>query len=142
MNSKPWMTIMAVILVAASTMLLIVAQDDPRPAPLTGQQLQRIRPMIRDTQAETARAQARLAECQRELTALYARYDLDETATRKLQEEIVELQRQLLTSHYRMQKVLRATVNAEQFEQLRRRLERAEASTSQGRAQPVAVPAK
>jgi len=52
-----------------------------------------LRPIVQGTQHETARAQARLTECQRELAGLYARYELDEAAARKLQDEIVEIQR-------------------------------------------------
>jgi len=128
MNLRRILTTLATTLVLASTTVWLLAQVPPAPAPLTEQQRQRIRPVIQGTQAETARAQARLAECQRELAELYARYELDEAAARKLQDEIVDLQRQLLTSHHRMQKALRATVNAEQFERLRRRLEQAAAA--------------
>jgi hypothetical protein len=105
---------------------------------LTEQQLERIRPIVQGTTAETARAQARLAECQRELAGLYARYELDEAAARKLQDEIVELQRGLLTAHHRMQKALRATVNAEQFERLRRRLEQLAVSSATTNKQATA----
>ena len=127
MNLRRILTTLAATLVLASTTVWLLAQDQPAPAPLTEPQLQRIRPIVQGTQAATARDQARLAECQRELAGLYARYELDEAAARKLQDEIVDLQRQLLTSHHRMQKALRATVNAEQFERLRRRLEQAAA---------------
>jgi len=132
MNPRRILTALAATLVLASTTVWLLAQDPPAPAPLTEQQLQRIRPVVQGTQAETARAQARLAECQRELAGIYARYELDEAAARQLQNEIVDLQRQLLTSHHRMQKALRATVNAEQFERLRRRLEQAAAPGSDG----------
>jgi hypothetical protein len=127
MNLRRILTTLAATLALASTTVWLLAQDRPAPAPLTEPQLQRIRPIVQGTQADTARAQARLAECQRELAGIYARYELDEAAARKLQNEIVDLQRQLLTSHHRMQKALRATVNAEQFERLRRRLEQAAA---------------
>ncbi|HNQ87581.1 MAG TPA: hypothetical protein PKM73_02975 [Verrucomicrobiota bacterium] len=102
---------------------------------MTEQQLERIRPIVQGTTAETARAQARLAECQRELAGLYARYELDEAAARKLQDEIVDLRRQLLTAHHRMQKALRATVNAEHLERLRRRLEQAAAADPEASGQ-------
>jgi hypothetical protein len=123
MNAQRIHTALAATLLLVLTGLWLRAQDRPAPAPLTEPQLHRIRPIVQGTQAETARAQARLTECQRELATLYARYDLDEAAARKLQDEVVELQRRLLTAHHRMQKALRATVNAEQFERLRRRLE-------------------
>jgi predicted nucleic acid-binding Zn-ribbon protein len=138
-------TILAAALFAALATVWLLAQDQPALAPLTEKQLQRIRPVIQGTQAETARAQARLAECQRELAGIYARYELDEAATRKFQDEIVDLQSQLLTSHHRMQKALRATVNAEQFERLRRRLEQAAAADPEASGQstsrsPVMTP--
>jgi len=135
MNLRRILTTLAATLVLASTTVWLLAQNPPAPAPLTEQQLERIRPIVQGTQAETARAQARLAECQRELAGLYARYELDEAAARKLQDEIVDLQRQLLTAHHRMQKALRATVNAEQFERLRRRLEQAAAADPEASGQ-------
>jgi hypothetical protein len=52
----------------------------------------------------------------------------------------VELQRQLLTSHHRMQKALRAVVTAEQFERLRRRLENAAAPAAKPEAKPEMKP--
>ena len=103
---------------------------------VTEAQLERIRPVIQRTQAETARLQTRLSECQRELAALYARYELDETAARKLQDEIVESQRQLLTAHHRMQHALRETLDAKQFERLRRRLEQALAPSGESGVNP------
>jgi len=140
MNLRRILTTLAATLVLASTTVWLLAQNPPAPAPLTEQQLERIRPIVQGTQAETARAQARLAECQRELAGLYARYELDEAAARKLQDEIVDLQRQLLTAHHRMQKALRATVNAEQFERLRRRLEQAAAADPEASGQSTARP--
>ena len=140
MNPQRIITALAATLVLASTTVWLLAQDRPAPAPLTEQQLQRIRPIIQGTQAETTRAQTRLVECQRELAALYARYDLDEAAAGKLREEIVDLQHQLLTSHHRMQKALRATVYAAQFERLRRRLEQASAPGSPPVTRPTNRP--
>jgi septal ring factor EnvC (AmiA/AmiB activator) len=140
MNTKNLMTTLAATLVVAFTTVWLPAQDATAPAPLTDQQLQRMRPIIQATQTETARTQARLAECQRELVTLYARYDLDEAAARKLQDEIVELQRRLLTSHHRMQKALRATVSQEQFERLRRRLELSSAPSPALDGRPTARP--
>jgi sRNA-binding protein len=140
MNPQRIITALAATLVLASTTVWLLAQERPAPAPLTEQQLQRIRPIIQGTQAETARAQTRLIECQRELAALYARYDLDEAAAGKLQDEIVELQRQLLSAHHRMQKALRATVDAGQFERLRRRLENAAVPAAKPEAKPEMKP--
>jgi Spy/CpxP family protein refolding chaperone len=142
MNSKWMIPLLATALVAGPTTVWLLAQDAPPPATpyLTEQQSKKISPIIRGTQAETARLQTRLGECQRELAALYAHYELDEAAARKLQDEIVELQRQLLTAHHRMQKALRAVVTAEQFERLRRRLEQAAALHSAVGGQPAARP--
>ena len=140
MNPQRIITALAAMLVLASTTVWLLAQERPAPAPLTEQQLQRIRPIIQGTQAETARLQTRLIECQRELAALYAHYELDEAAARKLHDEIVELQRQLLSAHHRMQKALRATVDAGQFERLRRRLENAAAPAAKPEAKPEVKP--
>jgi Spy/CpxP family protein refolding chaperone len=139
MNSKWMIPLLATALVAGPTTVWLLAQDAPPPATpyLTEQQSKKISPIIRGTQAETARLQTRLGECQRELAALYAHYELDEAAARKLQEEIVDLQRQLLTSHHRLQKALRAVVTAEQFERLRRRLEHAVAPAAKPEVKPI-----
>ena len=136
MNSKWMIPLLATLLVAGPTTAWLLAQAAPAPPPLTEAQLERIRPVIQRTQAETARLQTRLSECQRELAALYARYELDETAARKLQDEIVESQRQLLTAHHRMQHALRETLDATQFERLRRRLEQALAPSGESGVNP------
>ena len=138
MNSKWIIPLLATALVAGPTTVYLLAQDAP--PPLTEAQLERIRPVMQRTQAETARLQTRLGECQRELTALYARYNLDEAAVGKLQDEIVELQRRLLIAHHRMQKVLRDTVEAAQFERLRRRLEQAAAPSPGASGQTPSLP--
>jgi septal ring factor EnvC (AmiA/AmiB activator) len=142
MRTKLLMTLLVTVLLAGSTTTGLPAQDAPASQPLTEKQLQRIRPIIHRTQAETARLQTRLAECQRELAALYAHYDLDEAAAHQIQDEIVDLQRQLLTSHHRLQKALRDTVNAGQFERLRKRLEQPGSPTSAQKVEPLARPAK
>jgi hypothetical protein len=130
----------------ATAVHCITTEHAPAPAPLTERQLQRIRPLARANQDETARLQTRLAERQRALAAVYTQYALGETEARKLQEEIVELQRQLLASHHRMQQELRAVVSAEQFDRLRRRLEQnmTPRPASEGRrtARPQAPPAR
>ena len=140
MNAKWMIPLLATSLIAGPTTAWLLAQDAPASPPLTEAQLERIRPVIQRTQAETARLQTRLGECQRELAVVYARYDLDEAAVRKLQDEIVELQRQLLTAHHRMQKALRDTVDARQFERLRRRLEQISAPGLPSASQPMTRP--
>jgi septal ring factor EnvC (AmiA/AmiB activator) len=136
------MTLLVIVMLAGSQILGLPTPDAPAAKPLAEKQLQRIRPAIHRTQAETARLQTRLAHCQSELAALYAHYDLDEPAAHKIQDEIVDLQRQLLTSHHRLQKALRETVDAGQFERLRRRLEQAAPPNSGQKDEPAAPPAR
>ena len=112
---------LAMIVTAA---LVVAAQDSAPPPPLTSTQLARVRELVRVTQNQSTLLQARLGEQQRALARLYAQFELDEKETRKLQNEIVERQRQLLASHHQMQVEVRKVVGKERFEILRRRLER------------------
>ncbi len=114
----PWL---ATIMVAA---LMVAAEDSAPPPTLTSTQLARVRELVRMTQDQSSLLQARLSERQRALARLYAQFELDGRAAQELQDEIIELQRQLLANHHQMQVEVRKVVGKERFEILRRRLER------------------
>ena len=96
--------------------------EPPSPPPLTEGQLVRLRELVHGVQSQATLLQARLDERQRALAEVYTAYELDEERARKLQAEIVELQRSLLANHHTMQVELRAIVARDRFEVLRRRL--------------------
>ena len=123
MNRKFKVTLPALGSVFLLATVLLAAQDTPAPAPLNARQTARVRGLVQTTQSEVTQLQNRLAERQRELDRVYSQYKLDEPAARKLQEEIVELQRRLLASHHQMHVGLRAIVDQKQYERLRERLE-------------------
>lgn len=112
------------------SLLLIVSaaatsDDRPAPPPYTEEQLKQLRELVRTTREEGARLQGQLEERQRDLAELYNQYELNERAAQQLQLEIVDLQRQLLANHHKMQKELRAIVSKERFTVLSQRLNRA-----------------
>src|SRR5262245_5601057 len=72
-------------------------------APLTDEQLVRLRELVRTTQATAEHLRQELAERERQLAEKYAQFELDEAAAEKLQSEVVELQKQLLTNYHRLQ---------------------------------------
>ena len=114
------------LILCAALLLLPVAgrADQEQPPPLTPEQVAKVRELVRKTQAQTTLLQARLDKRQRDLTELYAQYELDVVAAQHLQDAIIDLQRQLLTSHHTMQVELRSIVNPARFEVLRQRLSR------------------
>lgn len=114
----PWL---AMIMVVA---LVVAAQDGAPPPTLTSTQLARVRELVRVTRNQSSLLQARLSERQRALARLYAQFELDGKAAQELQNEIIELQRQLLANHHQMQVEVRKVVGKERFELLRRRLEK------------------
>ena len=123
MNGKFKVTLTALGSVFLLATVMLAAQDAPVPAPLNTRQIERVRGLVETTQSEVTQLQTRLAERQRDLDRVYTQYRLDEPAARKLQEEIVELQRRLLASHHQMHVGLRSIVDQKQYERLRGRLE-------------------
>lgn len=87
--------------------------------------LDRLRGIVRTAFDEQAKLRASLAERQRELSEVYALYDLDDADVDRLHGEILDLQSRLLASHRKMQKELREVVDAERFETLSRRIDNA-----------------
>lgn len=96
----------------------------PAQTPAWAEVAARTRELVQRTQDQSTLLQARLGQRQRQLSAVYTRFDLDDAEARRLQEEIVELQRQLLANHHRLQVELRSLVSRDHFETLRLRVER------------------
>jgi hypothetical protein len=105
--------------------LLAAGQAPAAPSPLTGDQLARLREVVRATQATAQRLQKDLAERERLLAEKYAQFDLDAAGAEKLQGEIVDLQKQLLANYHALQVELRKLVGPERFAQLKQRLDNA-----------------
>jgi len=93
------------------------------PPPLTDEQRARISKLANETKQESDRLKALLDLRQRELAEVYAQYKLDEEKATRLETDVLDLQRQMLTNHHKMQVELRMLVGEERFNQLRRRLD-------------------
>lgn len=106
----------------SAALLLVNQTDRPQPAPLNEEQLTRLRELIRTTQEAAAALQTRLDELERSLAGVYAEYELDERKAGRLQAAIVDLQRQKLANHHKMQTELRTIVGKERFDVLKQRL--------------------
>jgi len=111
----------------ALTLMMVLGQapaDKPQPPPLTEEQTKRLRALVFNTQETGKELQARLDDRQRQLAKVYMEFLFDAPKAEKLQAEIVDLQKQLLANHHKMQTELREIVPKERFELLRQRLER------------------
>jgi hypothetical protein len=102
--------------------LLVAAADPvPEPPPFTEDQRARISKLANDTKQEADRLKGLLDKQQRELAAVYDEYELDEAKATKLEDEVLDLQKQMLANHRKMQVELRTLVGKERFQLLRRR---------------------
>jgi hypothetical protein len=104
---------------------VLIGQTSVAPPPLTEDQLTQLRELVRSTQDSTQRLRQELAERERLLAEKYAQFELDEAAAEKLQGEVVDLQKQLLTNYHRLQVELRRIVGPQRFGQLKLRLDNA-----------------
>jgi hypothetical protein len=102
--------------------LLAPAADPP---PLTGEQIARVRTLVKTHQAEQGTLKTQLETAQRKLAACYSRYELDEDEARALQAEVLDVQGRLLRSYHSMQKELRSIVGPDRFRILSARIENA-----------------
>jgi hypothetical protein len=93
------------------------------PPPLTEEQRLRIAKLANDTKQEADRLKALLDRRQQELANVYAVYKLDEDRAAKLEADILDIQKQMLANHRKMQVELRTLVGEERFNLLRRRLD-------------------
>ena len=98
-----------------------VAQSEP--PPLTQEQRDRISKLATETQQESIRLKALLEKHQRELTRLYGEYELDAKEAKKIEADILDLQKQLLDNYHKMQVELRTLVGKERFLILKKRLD-------------------
>jgi hypothetical protein len=99
----------------------VVLRADP--PPLTEEQRTRIAKLANETKREADRLKALLDRRQHELAEVYAAFKLDEDKADKLEVEILDIQKQMLANHRKMQVELRALVDEERFNVLRRRLD-------------------
>lgn len=104
---------------------LVLQGPADQPPPLTEEQKTRIRELVRTTQEESTRLKARLQESQQDLARHYGEYDLDVEAVKKLEAEIIDLQRQMLAGYHKMQVDLRTVVGRERFRFLKQRIDNA-----------------
>ncbi|MBL8799869.1 MAG: hypothetical protein JNM56_38665 [Planctomycetia bacterium] len=102
--------------------LLLIQAERSTPAPLGEEQVKQLRALMFSTQTTAAALQAQLEEKQRDLERVYAQYELNQRQALKLQAEIMELQKQLLANHHKLQVELRTIVGQERFEMLRVRI--------------------
>jgi predicted NACHT family NTPase len=105
-----------------TAVLLLVQAERPTPAPLNEEQVKQLRALMYTTQTTAATLQGQLDEKQRELAKVYAQYELNQRQALRLQSEIMELQKQLLANHHKLQVELRSIVGQERFEMLRLRV--------------------
>lgn len=87
----------------------------PEPPPLSVEQLEKIRALVRTTQARDVELKGALEEKQRALALAYSSFDLDEAHVSALEGEILSLQRQLLANYHALHVELRKTVGPERF---------------------------
>jgi peptidoglycan hydrolase CwlO-like protein len=122
MNRRTTLILMIATVAVSSIGLVGTGADPASPAPLSTEQLDQVRSLVKRTQSEQTRLKSALAESQEKLAECYTVFELDEKQVDKLQEEIIELQRKLLASHHSMQTELRTIVGPERFKILSRRI--------------------
>ena len=104
-------------------LLVLSTTTHADPPPLTDDQRVRIGKLANETKQEADRLKAILDRRQQELADVYAAYKLDEDKASKLEAEILDVQKQMLANHRKMQVELRTLVGEERFNLLRTRLE-------------------
>lgn len=102
--------------------LLLVQAERPTPAPLSEDQVKQLRELMQTTHSTAATLQTQLEEKQRELAKVYSQYELNQRQALRLQGEIMEVQKQLLANHHKLQIELRSIVGQERFDLLRLRI--------------------
>jgi uncharacterized protein YhaN len=103
--------------------LVLAATTRAEPPPFTEEQRVQIAKLANETKHEADRLKALLDRKQRELADVYAQYKLDEEKATKFEAEILDVQRQMLANHRKMQVELRTLVGEERFNLLRKRLD-------------------
>lgn len=103
--------------------LLPASHLSAEPPPLSEDQRASITKLANETKKEADRLKGLLDRRQEELGEVYAKYGLDEAKATKLEAEILDLQKQMLANHRKMQVELRSLVGEERFVILRKRLD-------------------
>ena len=120
---------MAMLLLAAMTVGQNADQNtgskSDRLPPLSKAQTTKLRLLVRDSMQKDAELREQLRGKQSQLKAEYVKYELDEKRIEALHGEILELQRKLLLNYRELQIQLRATVSAERFQHLKKRIDNA-----------------
>ena len=103
--------------------LILASYVNAEPPPLTEDQRVSITKLANDTKKEADSLKGLLDRRQEELGEVYVKYTLDEGKATKLEAEIIDLQKQMLANHRKMQVELRTLVGEERFVILRKRLD-------------------
>jgi peptidoglycan hydrolase CwlO-like protein len=111
--------------IATLCLAVTLAAAQPVPPPLTEQQIEKVRTLVKTHQEEQTTLKAQLEKAQRKLAECYAKYELDDAEVKKLQAEVLDAQGKLLAGYHAMQKELRAIVGPERFAILSKRIENA-----------------
>jgi hypothetical protein len=132
--------LLSAVVIASVLRCTALCQENTPQLNLRADQTRRVRELARSVQDRATLLQARLEERQRELAELYNEFELDAARCQRLQADIVELQRELLANHHRMQVELRAIVDQERFLVLRQRLKYIVSPPAQVPTSPVSAP--
>jgi hypothetical protein len=111
------------MVIILGSLLALATSTRAEPPPLTEDQRVRIGKLANETKQEADRLKTLLDQRQRELADVYAQYKLDEEKATKLEAGILDVQRQMLANHRKMQVELRTLVGEERFNLLRKRLD-------------------
>ena len=103
--------------------LVLASYVNAEPPPLSEDQRASITKLANETKKEADRLKGLLDRRQEELGDVYAKYTLDEPKATELEAEIIDLQKQMLANHRKMQVKLRTLVGEERFVILRKRLD-------------------
>lgn len=108
--------------IVLSILTLLGAQ--PNVPPLSQTQIAQIQSLIHQTEDQDKALRAQLSRHQRQLSAAYATFELDEKQIKQLQEEIITLQSKLLANYHHLQVKLRQIVGPQRFQRLKQRIDR------------------
>ena len=109
---------------------LVTMTAQPTVPPLTQSQITQLQALIRQTERQDKHLRSQLARRQRELAAAYATFELNEESIKRLQSDIIDLQKKLLGNYHQLQVSLRQTVGPQRFNRLKQRIDRHLKSTN------------
>jgi hypothetical protein len=108
--------------IPALCLAFVATATQPVPPPLSAEQVEKVRALVKNHQEDQTTLKAQLEAAQKKLAECYARYELDEVEVKKLQAEVLDAQGKLLASYHAMQKELRAIVGPQRFAILSKRI--------------------